>query len=235
MGTVVHRAETRGFVDHGWLQAWHSFSFGSFYKPGRMNFGVLRVLNDDTIAGGKGFGMHPHENMEIITIPLEGALEHRDNMGNTVVIHEGDVQVMSAGKGVYHSEFNPDQNRATKLFQIWLFPNKKDVEPRYDQISIRDVAQENNFYQILSPNKNDQGVWIYQDAWFHLGSFNEGTEASYKLRKKGNGIYIFMISGQIEFADNLLNERDGAGIVDMEEITLRFRADSRLLMMEVPV
>lgn len=235
MNTVIHKSETRGHANHGWLQAKHSFSFANYYNHERMNFGVLRVLNDDTIAEGKGFGMHPHDNMEIITIPLEGDLEHKDNMGNAAVIRQGDVQVMSAGTGVYHSEFNPNINKETKLFQIWLLPNKKNVEPRYDQLSIRDVAVDNKLYQILSPNKNDQGVWIHQDAWFHLGNFAEGESDTYKIRKEGNGVYIFVIEGELDVEGQDLAQRDGFGIWETEEFKVSAKTKTRLLLMEVPM
>ena len=190
MKTVFHKAETRGQANHGWLNANHSFSFANYYNPDRMNFGVLRVLNDDTIAGGEGFGTHPHDNMEIITIPFEGNLAHKDNMGNAAVINAGDVQVMSAGTGISHSEFNNSQDSEVKLLQIWVFPNEKNVEPRYDQISIRDIETENKFYQILSPNKNDQGVWINQDAWFHLGKFKKRSRKIQSNTKNEGSVYV---------------------------------------------
>ena len=171
--TVLHKANTRGNANHGWLNAFHSFSFGSWYNPERVQFGTLRVLNDDTIAGGMGFGTHPHDNMEIITIPLEGDLAHKDSMGNSAVIKTGDIQVMSAGTGVEHSEFNPNADLQTKLFQIWLFPKYRDVAPRYQQITLDKSLQKNNFAQILSPNQDDEGVWIHQDAWFYLSDFDD--------------------------------------------------------------
>ena len=171
MKTIIHKADSRGKADHGWLKSHHSFSFANYYNPERMNFGVLRVLNDDRLAAGMGFGAHPHANMEIISIPLEGDLEHKDSMGNTTVIKEGDVQVMSAGTGVQHSEYNHSKTEEVKFLQIWVIPNKQDVEPRYDQVSIRDIQKENEFYQIVSPNEGESGVWVHQDAWFYLGKF----------------------------------------------------------------
>jgi len=176
MNTVIHRADTRGLADHGWLHSRHTFSFANYHNPERMHFGVLRVLNDDQVQAGRGFGTHPHDNMEIISIPLEGDLEHKDSMGNIAVIKEGDVQVLSAGTGITHSEYNKNKDKNVKFLQIWVFPNKKNVIPRYDQISIRDIEKENEFYQVLSPNKNDQGVWVNQDAWFHLGKFSKFLE-----------------------------------------------------------
>lgn len=235
MKTILHKAETRGFANHGWLKARHSFSFANYYDPERINFGVLRVLNDDVIAGGKGFGMHPHDNMEIITIPLEGALEHRDSMGNAEVISSGDVQVMSAGSGIVHSEYNKNADEDLKLLQIWVFPNKKDVEPRYDQISVRDVATENSFYQILSPNRNDQGVWIHQNAWFFLGDFKPKTETKYALRDKTNGVYLFVIDGEIVVDGKQLSKRDGLGIWDADSVQVQILSESRILLMELPL
>ncbi len=235
MKTVLHKADSRGHVNHGWLNARHSFSFASYYNPEKMNFGVLRVLNDDIIAGGQGFGTHPHDNMEIITIPLEGDLEHKDNMGNQAVIRQGDVQVMSAGTGVYHSEFNHHPEISLNLFQIWLFPNKQNVQPRYDQISIRDVAVKNTFYQILSPNKNDQGVWIHQDAWFFLADFDKDAGDSYSLKKKDNGVYLMVIDGEIDVNGIKLGKRDALGIWDVDELKVKASQNARVLLMEVPM
>lgn len=235
MNTVLHKAETRGQANHGWLNAKHSFSFANYYNPERMNFGVLRVLNDDSIGGGKGFDTHPHDNMEIITIPFEGDLAHKDNLGNASVIRQGDVQVMSAGTGVYHSEFNINPDSEVKLFQIWVFPNKQNVEPRYHQISIRDIAKENAFYQILSPNKDDQGVWIHQDAWFHLGKFDAGKSDSYGLKKEGNGVYAMVIDGEIELNGQLLTKRDAYGIWDVDRFQVSAITDAQVLLLEVPM
>ena len=196
--TVIHTADSRGHADHGWLNAYHSFSFGSWFNPNRVQFGVLRVLNDDTIAAGMGFGTHGHDNMEIITIPLEGDLAHKDNMGNAETIKTGDIQVMSAGTGIQHSEFNPNADLRTKLFQIWLFPNKRNVTPRYQQITLDKSLQKNDFAQILSPNPDDEGVWIHQDAWFYMSDFDTDFSKKLALKKEGNGFYIMNIEGEIE-------------------------------------
>lgn len=185
--SILHKANTRGYADHGWLKSRHTFSFANYHNPERMHFGVLRVLNDDIVDAGRGFGTHPHDNMEIISIPLEGDLEHKDSMGNTTVIKNGDVQVMSAGTGVFHSEFNKNQDKLVKFLQIWVYPNKRNVTPRYGQISLDIAARKNKFQQILSPDPNDEGVWIHQDAWFHMGNFDQGISSSYTLKKKGNG------------------------------------------------
>ncbi len=235
MNTVIHRADTRGHANHGWLDSHHTFSFANYYNPERMHFGVLRVLNDDVVSPAKGFGTHPHDNMEIISIPLEGDLEHKDSMGNEAIISEGDVQVMSAGTGVFHSEYNKNQDKEVKFLQIWIFPNKKNVEPRYDQISIRDIAKDNEFYQVLSPNAEDEGVWIHQNAWFHLGNFDEGKKANYELKDKNNGVYAFVLDGEVEIEGETLNTRDGIGIWDVSQIDVNSTSKSRILLMEVPM
>jgi quercetin 2,3-dioxygenase len=234
--TVLHKAATRGSANHGWLQANHSFSFASYYDPSRMNFGVLRVLNDDTIKGGMGFGTHPHDNMEIITIPLEGDLEHKDSMGHTAVIRNGDVQVMSAGTGIQHSEYNKNRDQLLKLLQIWVFPNKRNVKPRYDQISLNLAERKNKLQQILSPNPDDEGVWIHQNAWFHLGSLDKGTAIEYSLKDPiNNGVYAFLIDGDLEIDGQLLNRRDGLGIWNSQKISLKAASNAEILLMEVPM
>ena len=233
--TVLHKATTRGHADHGWLNAYHSFSFASWYNPERVQFGTLRVLNDDTVAAGMGFGTHPHDNMEIITIPLEGDLAHKDSMGNTETIKTGDVQVMSAGTGVKHSEFNPNADKQTKLFQIWLFPKVRNVAPRYQQITLDVAEQKNNFAQILSPNANDAGVWIHQDAWFHLSDFDKDFSKTYSLKKEGNGMYVFVISGTITVDGQELETRDGLGITDFETLEIQATSDAKFLLMEIPM
>lgn len=235
MKTVLHKAASRGHADHGWLNSHHSFSFAGYHNPERMHFGVLRVLNDDQVAPGKGFGTHPHDNMEIISIPLEGDLEHKDSMGNVATIKEGDVQVMSAGTGIHHSEYNKNTDKAVKFLQIWVFPNKRNVEPRYDQISIRDIEKKNTFYQVLSPNPDDAGVWVHQDAWFHLGKFETGATDTYQIKKEGNGVYAFVLEGEVEINGQKLEKRDGLGLWDTESFDFKSLSDSRVLLMEVPM
>lgn len=235
MKTLLHKSETRGHENNGWLNAYHSFSFANYHDPKRMNFGVLRVLNDDTIANGKGFGMHPHDNMEIITIPLEGDLEHKDSMDNVGIIKQSEIQVMSAGAGIYHSEYNRNADKDLKLLQIWVIPNTRNVKPRYDQISLKDIEKHNSFFQILSPNKDDKGVWIHQDAWFSLGNFETGKLENYSLHKKSNGVYIFIIEGKVCIENQELSRRDAIGIWDVENITLNSVTKSRILLMEVPI
>jgi quercetin 2,3-dioxygenase len=235
MNSVIHKAETRGQANHGWLNSRHTFSFANYHNPERMHFGVLRVLNDDQVQAGQGFGTHPHDNMEIISIPLEGDLEHKDSMGNLAVIREGDVQILSAGTGITHSEYNKNSSKEVKFLQIWIFPHTKNVTPRYDQISIRDIEKENEFYQVLSPNRDDQGVWINQDAWFHIGKFEKGHAAEYTLKKEGNGIYAFILDGDVEINNEKLSKRDGMGIWDTASINVTASENARILLMEVPM
>ncbi|MEC8397465.1 MAG: pirin family protein [Bacteroidota bacterium] len=235
MKTIYHSAETRGNANHGWLKANHSFSFAQYYDPERMNFGALRVLNDDTIAPGKGFGTHPHDNMEIITIPLKGDLEHKDSMGNVGAINEGEIQVMSAGTGVYHSEYNKNKDKPINLLQLWVIPKTRNVKPRYDQKSLREYKKTNAFYQILSPNQDDGGMWIHQDAWFHMGEFNQTTETEYITKKQGNGIYIFVIEGVFKVGDQQLNQRDALGVWEVKKISFVAEPNSKVLLIEVPM
>ncbi|WP_443946413.1 pirin family protein [Pedobacter sp. AW1-32] len=233
---ILHNANTRGQANHGWLNAHHSFSFANYYNPERMHFGVLRVLNDDLIDGGMGFGAHPHDNMEIITIPLAGAIAHKDSMGNSAVIKNGEIQVMSAGTGVSHSEYNAEADVQLNLLQIWLFPNKKNVTPRYDQRALNVADRHNNFQQILSPDSNDDNVWIHQDAWFSIGKFDEGFETQYKIKKAGNGVYAFVIGGEVIINGQTLNTRDAIGIWDTDSISFKANsADAEVLLMDVPM
>jgi quercetin 2,3-dioxygenase len=233
---VFHKADTRGFSYHGWLQSYHTFSFAEYSNPDRIHFGMLRVLNDDTVEAGKGFGLHPHDNMEIISIPLEGDLEHRDSIGNVAVIKSGDVQVMSAGTGIYHSEFNKNHDKRVKFLQIWVFPNQRDVKPRYDQITLNPEDRRNELQQILSPIPDDAGVWIYQDAWFHIGKFDKGFSVTYNLKKKGNGVYFFVLNGDLTIDGNEMATRDGLGLWDTDKIFIASNSsDSEILLIEVPM
>lgn len=235
MKTILHKADTRGHANHGWLDSHHTFSFANYYNPQRMNFGVLRVLNDDVVAGGKGFGRHPHDNMEIISIPLKGDLEHQDSMGNKAVIRQGDVQAMSAGTGVFHSEYNKNSDKEVRFLQIWVFPKERNVEPRYDQITLENGNLKNQLLQVLSPNADDEGVWINQDAWFHMGNLEQGFETSYSLKKEGNGIYAFILDGNVSIEGQELQKRDGFGIWDAENINIKADSDAKVLLMEVPM
>ncbi|MCX2477484.1 pirin family protein [Pedobacter sp. MC2016-15] len=233
--TVLHTAASRGVADHGWLKSHHTFSFSSYFNPERVQFGALRVLNDDEVAGGRGFGEHPHDNMEIISIALEGTLQHNDSMGNSANIETGEIQVMSAGTGIYHTEYNKNAAEPVKFLQIWVFPNKRNVEPRYDQVKIESPAQPNQLVQILSPNPEDAGVWIYQDAWFNLGKLEKGSTVDYAIHQKNNGAYIFVIAGKVEVNGQLLDTRDGYGIWDTDGFTITADADAEVLIMDVPM
>ncbi|HXB45433.1 MAG TPA: pirin family protein [Puia sp.] len=232
---VLHKAATRGHANHGWLDSYQSFSFANYYNPERIHFGALRVLNDDTVSAGRGFGKHPHDNMEIVSIPLQGDLQHEDSMGNTAVIQKGDIQAMSAGTGIFHSEYNKNKDELVKFLQIWILPNKINVEPRYSQITLHAEDRHNKLQEILSPNPNGAGVWIHQDAWFHLGKLDKGFSTEYMLRKKGNGVYTFVLSGDLTVADQQLGARDGLGIWDTEKIKIKADTDSEVLLMEVPM
>jgi len=232
---IIHRANTRGHANHGWLDSKHTFSFANYHNPERMNFGVLRVLNDDTVEAGMGFGTHPHNNMEIISIPLEGDLEHKDSMGTLSVIKQGDVQVMSAGTGIQHSEYNKNKDKKVKFLQIWIFPKEKGVKPRYDQMTFKIEDRIDKLQQILSPNADDEGVWIHQDAWFHLGKLSAGFKTTYKIHKQGNGVYFFVLNGKVEVAGQSLEDRDGLGIVDVTTVEIKTNSAAELLVMEVPM
>ncbi len=234
MKTIFHKADSRGHADHGWLNAWHSFSFAGYYDPKRIHFGALRVLNDDTVAGGMGFNTHPHDNMEIITIPLSGKLEHRDSMGNTGIISKGEVQVMSAGTGIQHSEKNKSHDEILKLLQIWVFPDKKNVEPRYDQRAFDLDANKNQLINIVSPMDKGEGLHIHQDAWFHLGKLDKGTRINYELKDKEHGVYAFVIDGSLTINGEKMNRRDGAGLTDVDKLEIIVEEDAELLLMEVP-
>ena len=237
MKTKLFEANSRGNADHGWLKANFSFSFGNYYNPERVQFGMLRVLNDDTIAGGTGFGTHPHANMEIITIPLEGGLKHRDSMGNEGVIRFGEVQVMSAGTGINHSEMNASQNDLAKTLQLWVFPDKEDVTPRYDQKSFDIENQINKFVTIVSPkDKNDgNALWVYQQTFFNLGIFEKDTSITYKVNIPENGVYLFLIEGEIEVDNQILKTRDAMGIIDFEQFEIKINSKSKILLIEVPM
>ena len=235
MKTIVHKANSRGHADHGWLNAWHSFSFAGYHDPSKVHFGVLRVLNDDTIARGMGFGAHPHDNMEIITIPLSGQLEHKDSMGNTGIISKGEVQVMSAGTGIQHSEKNKNAKEPLKLLQIWLFPDTRNVEPRYDQRAFDLAATKNNLVNIVSPMGSSEGLNIHQNAWFHLGKLDKDKNITYELKDKQNGVYAFLIDGEVTINGEKLERRDAIGVTDADKLEIKAGADAEILLMEVPM
>ncbi|WP_121355488.1 pirin family protein [Flavisolibacter nicotianae] len=236
MKTILHKAATRGHAGHGWLESWHTFSFAGYHDPARVHFGALRVLNDDTVAPGMGFGKHPHDNMEIVSIPLEGDLEHSDSMGNTAIIRQGDVQAMSAGTGIVHSEKNKNSDQPVRFLQIWVFPNKRNVEPRYDQKTFGADEKNNRLLTVVSPiGSPDGGVQIHQDAWFSLGKMEKGLALEYACKKDGNGVYAFVLEGDVTINDIVLNRRDGLGITEENRISIRANTDSEILLMDVPL
>jgi redox-sensitive bicupin YhaK (pirin superfamily) len=232
---IYHPANSRGKIDLGWVLSYPTFCFGNYYNLERINFGALRVLNDDVLKGGEGFGDHPHDNMEIISIPLKGGLKHVDSLANVAVIADGDIQVMSAGTGVFHEEHNDHEDEAAMFLQIWVYPNQLNIEPRYDQLTLDLSKRHNQLQQILSPNKDDEGVWIYQNAWFYLGNFDEGRDIDYQPKAKGNGVYIFLISGSIKINGQILNSRDGLGIWETDKFTIEMLSNSEILLMDVPM
>lgn len=235
MKTIYHAADSRGNADHGWLKSRHTFSFANYHNPERMGFGALRVINDDFVIAGQGFGKHSHRDMEIISIPLAGKLGHGDDIGNNGIIETGEIQVMSAGTGITHSEMNADNNEPVKFLQIWVMPNKGGVEPRYQQLRIDEDPKPNKFNQVLSPNADDAGVWIHQNAWFHMGRFDKGVTETYDLKDANNGVYVLVLEGQVTINGNTLDTRDGLGIWDTKSFTMDANEDARVLLMEVPM
>jgi hypothetical protein len=237
MTSQLFESNTRGTADFGWLKANFSFSFGNYFNPDRLQFGMLRVLNDDTIAGGRGFGTHSHANMEIITIPLEGGLQHRDSMGNEGIIGFGEVQVMSAGSGIEHSEMNASQNDDAKTLQLWVFPDTENVTPRYDQKSFDIENQINTFVNIVSPNDFNDGnaLWVYQKTFLNIGIFDRNTSVTYEVKIPKNGIYLFLIEGEIVVNNQTLKARDAMGITDFDEFEIKISTKSKILLVEVPM
>jgi len=235
MKKVIHTADSRGYAEHGWLSSRFSFSFAEYHNPERMHFGVLRVLNDDIIQPKMGFGMHPHDNMEIVSIPLKGALEHRDSMGNGSIIKVGEVQLMSAGSGVRHSEFNPSKDEPGSFLQIWLFPKERNIKPRYFQDSFKASDMQNKMRVIVSPTGEDDSLTINQDAWFSMGNVQKGQNFTYEIKNNGNGLYIFVIKGSLEIAGDVLYRRDAMGIYETPNIAIEVKEDSQLLFIDLPM
>lgn len=233
---VFHPANQRGHADHGWLNAHHSFSFAGWYDPSRIHFGALRVLNDDIVKGGMGFGKHPHDNMEIITIILDGKLAHKDSMGHEQNILPGEVQVMSAGSGVFHSEFNPDPHKEVNLFQTWIFPNKRNVVPRYDQKAFTEEGRINELQLLVSPMDNeDDGLKIHQDAWIYRTTLGQGISVAHTLHTPGHGAYIMVIEGSVMINDQKLNKRDALGVSETENVEITALKNSDVILFEVPM
>ncbi len=235
MKTIFHKASERGHADHGWLNAHHSFSFASYDDPSKVHFGLLRVLNDDIVAPGMGFGMHPHDNMESVTIPLSGTLEHKDSMGNIGTIKPNEIQAMSAGSGLMHSEYNHSKTEPINLLQIWVFPKERNITPRYDQRVFSAEDKNGKFKTIVAPVKADDVMWINQDAYFSLGKFTAGNTIDYSIRNKGNGAYIFLIEGEAKIEGQNLNKRDAIGIWETDKISISTNADTEILIIDVPM
>lgn len=235
MKKVIHRGNTRGFADHGWLQSYHTFSFAGYYNPERIHFGALRVLNDDTVKGGMGFGAHPHDNMEIVSIPLEGALEHKDNTGRHKIINQHDVQIMSAGTGIEHSEFNASRTEPVKFLQIWLFPKKRNIAPRYEQKNFAPTERHNRLQVVVSPEENSDALWINQDAWFSLGKFDKDKKFEYTPKQEGNGLYLLVLSGSLEAGGEKLGARDAIAVSELEKLDVTTLEDTEFLLMDLPM
>lgn len=236
MKTILHKAATRGHFDHGWLKTFHTFSFADYYDPQRVHFFALRVLNDDSVGPGMGFDMHPHRDMEIVTLPLHGTLEHKDSLGNRSQLNEGEIQVMSAGTGIRHSEYNPSRDTPVELLQIWVLPDQKGVNPRYENASLKDLLIPNEFSTIVQPYLgNPTGLWIHQQAWFSLGSFEPGLRCTYELKSGPDaGVYVFVIDGNVEVAGEMLERRDGLGISNTSSFEVHAITDATVLLIEVP-
>ena len=236
MKTILHKADSRGFANHGWLKSHHTFSFAGYYNPERVHFGMLRVLNDDWVAPGRGFGEHPHDNMEIVSIPLKGTLAHTDSEGNAHPIKTNDVQIMSAGTGLTHSEFNHSKEEAVNFLQIWVFPKERNIKPRYDQKTFNPANRLNGLQTVVSPEKNNnEALWINQDAWFSLSTLEEKKELSYQLHDQKHGVYLFVLDGSVEAAGQQLEQRDAIGISNTQAFSIRATEKSELLLMEVPM
>lgn len=235
MKKIVHKADSRGNFDFGWLKTNHSFSFGQYYDSERMNFGMLRVLNDDIVAPGQGFGTHPHNDMEIVSIPLKGGLAHQDNTGSEGVIYPNEIQVMSAGKGILHSEFNHSKDEELNFLQLWILPDKKGHKPRYDQMTFNPEERINQLQIIVSPDRGNSNLWLNQDAYLSMANIDKNNQLDYKFRNKANGVYIFLIEGNVSVTDEMLSQRDGIGIWETEETSIVVNEDSQILLIEVPI
>src|SRR6478672_8478659 len=235
MKSILHPAGERGHVSFGWLDSHHSFSFGHWYNPEKLHFGALRVLNDDIVLGGQGFGAHPHDNMEIVSIPLKGALAHKDSTGTDGIINTGDVQIMSAGTGIRHSEYNASKTDTVNFLQVWVIPKKENIKPRYDQKTFK-VADRNNKWQIvISPDETDRGMWINQDAIFALAKIEKDKSVEYKTKFPGNGVYFFVIEGEVEIDGKKINKRDAIGVWETNQVQLNANADAEILAIEIPM
>lgn len=234
MKKIVDKALSRGYFDHGWLRTYHTFSFADYYNPARVHFGALRVLNDDWVAPLQGFDTHPHKNMEVVSIPLKGKLRHGDSVANTQTITPGDIQVMSTGSGILHSEYNGSDKDPVEFLQIWVFPKEENTPPEYNNYDIRNLLKKNKLVLFISPDGSTPAS-ILQDAWFSMGTFNAGKTIEYTMHKENTGVYIFIIEGEIKAADEVLSKRDGVGIWDTSEVKIEVLKDATILLIEVPM
>mgnify|MGYP001048232299 FL=1 len=234
MKTVLHKSDSRGEANHGWLKSRHTFSFAGYFNPERVQFGALRVLNDDQVAAGMGFGAHPHENMEIVSIPLQGDLEHKDSTGREKVIKQGDVQIMSAGTGITHSEYNHSKDEEVHFLQIWVFPKEKGIDPRYEQKTYSPENRTNEFQTVVSPEGGD-ALWINQDAFFSMANLDAGVSLDYQVKKPGNGVYLFVLNGDLEAANESLSTRDAIGLTETESFGIKAKSYAEVLAIEVPM
>ena len=235
MNTIIHKSDSRGHINHGWLNTYHTFSFASYYNPERMSFGTLRVLNDDVVAPGTGFGTHPHENMEIITIPLSGVVEHKDSMGHVHNLTPDEIQVMSAGSGIFHSERNGSSKEEAALLQLWIIPEKMNIVPRYNQKRFKAEDRLNKIHKVVGPKEDAAPLWINQQAYIYLSEIEPGNTVNYKSEKGNNGTYIFVIDGEIKIEENELSARDGIGITEADEFSIKATDKSSLLILSVPM
>jgi redox-sensitive bicupin YhaK (pirin superfamily) len=234
MKTILHKADTRGHAEHGWLNSYHSFSFANYHNPERVHFGALRVLNDDTVKQGMGFGKHPHDNMEIVSIPLFGDLHHNDSTGRDEIIRQNDVQIMSAGSGIAHSETNANNDKEVKFLQIWIFPKERNIEPRYEQKTFLPEDRIDQLLTVVAPD-DEKAVWINQDAWFTLGKLSKDFAGTYQLHKKDSGVYVFVLNGNVTINDQILEARDGYGIWETDQLNIKANTEAEILLIEVPM
>ena len=231
---IIHPADSRGNANHGWLKSRHTFSFADYYNPERMGFGALRVINDDSVDAGMGFGTHSHQDMEIISIPLEGTLAHKDSEGNSGLIKKGEVQIMSAGSWIAHSEMNASKTEGVKFLQIWVQPKKRGIKPRYEQKAFNHADRKNKIATVVSPDGRDGSVTINQDAFFSLTDIQSAVSVEYSRKLNGNGVYVFVLSGEVELDGKNFKARDGIAIAQFDAIKLKALSDSEVLLMEIP-
>ena len=234
MKTILHKAAERGHANHGWLDSYHSFSFAHFYDPAKVHFGALRVLNDDTVKAGYGFSKHPHDNMEIVSIPLSGDLEHKDSTGRHEIIKQNDVQIMSAGSGIAHSEMNANKDKEVKFLQVWVFPKEQNITPRYEQKTFKPEDRNNKIKTVVAPDDTD-AVWINQDAWFSLGKMDKDFTTTYSIKNNGNGVYAFVLEGEVTINGEKLSKRDALGVWDTDKIDITANTNAEVLLIDVPM